>query len=135
MDLKTKKNVGVLRSFYSRTWSVFSKPTNFRNLKDLVKNKQYILPSDEELNFKDALDKIDSLTKVLERILSIVRKPVFKTDSERLVKRSDLVSSLDQKGFIDTMRDISLWKEKNGEKTPEFVHTSESIDSIIMYEN
>lgn len=135
MDLKTKKNVGVLRSFYSRTWSVFSKPTNFRNLKDLIKNKQYILPSDEELNFKDSLDKIDSLTKVLERILSIVRKPVFKTDSERLVKRSDLVSSLDQKGFIDTMRDISLWKEKNGEKTPEFVHTSESIDSIIMYEN
>lgn len=97
MDLKTKKNVGVLRSFYSRTWSVFSKPINFRNLNDLIKNKQYILPSDEELNFKDALDKIDSLTKVLERILSIVRKPVFKTDSERLVKRSDLVSSLDQK--------------------------------------
>lgn len=75
------------------------------------------MPSDEELNFKDALDKIDSLTKVLERILSIVRKPVFKTDSERLVKRSDLVSSLDQKGFIDTMRDISLWKEKKVKKS------------------
>ena len=78
MDLKTKKNIGVLRSFYSRTWSVFSKPTNFRNLKDLVKNKQYILPSDEELNFKDALDKIDSLTKVLESLENLSLKLIVK---------------------------------------------------------
>lgn len=130
-----KKNVGALRDFQSQTRDTFNVPTFFKDYAALRDGRQYVLPYDFDFDLEDYLVRIDSITKTLEKIISITRNPVFKTDRKEVIKRSELVSSLDQQSFIETMKDSRLWRQKAGEMAPQSVHTFESIDTYVMYEN
>lgn len=132
---KKKRSVGYLRQFYSQTWDVFWNPTSFKCFKELLDNQEFLFDADQDEDLHDVLEKIDSIISIMEKVLSITRKPVFQTDREQVVKRSETVSTIDREDFIETMKDTKVWKDKNGEKLPEFAHTHEAIDSLVKYEN
>ncbi len=88
-----------------------------------------------EFDVKASVAKLDRMIEVLERMLSIVRKPMFHTREEETVMRSELSPSLDSLSFRETMRTPSFWKEKDGEMEPEFVDTHTGEDDYCIYEN
>lgn len=132
---KEEKSIGALRSFYSKTWDVFSVPTFFRDYETLKRERKFVLPYDFDFDLEEYIAKLDSIIGTLEKILSITRKPVYKTDREEVLKRSELVSSLDQQSFMETVKDSRLWRQKGSSMSPQSVHTFESIDTYVMYEN
>ncbi len=70
-----------------------------------------------------------------EKVMSIIAKPHIKVTVEEVVTRSELSGALSHHSFALTLKDPKLWKMKNGDMSPEYVHTVENIDTIDTYEN
>lgn len=88
-----------------------------------------------EFDFEATLKRAEELNEVLNIISSIVNKPHFITTTSEIILRSELASRLSQESFNETIKDTKLWKHKGKEIIPEYVHTVESIDTIVTYEN
>ncbi len=105
-----------------------NKPTSFyRGLNKLNYSTNY--------NFDQEKNKIETINDILNKIISIIYHPYFHTQTNQIIKRSELSGKLDHLSFQDTLQDPSLWKQKNNKMMPEYVHTNETIDNIDIYEN
>ncbi len=89
----------------------------------------------EPYQFDEEMKKLEELKTVSDKILSILYHPAFHVDTNEIILRSEQAGKLSHDSFSDTMRDARLWKEKNHQMVPEYVHSVETIDSIDIYEN
>lgn len=78
---------------------------------------------------------ISELNKTLTTISEIARKPHFSVRDEDIVIRSSLISEFRNEKFQKTIRESELWRQKNGQKTPEYSYGSEYVDDYAIYEN
>lgn len=78
---------------------------------------------------------IEEINHVLTTILAIARKPHFTVEEEDIIVRSSLVSTFSNEKFNKTVRDSSLWRNKNGDIVPEYAYTADFRDSYRIYEN
>ena len=89
----------------------------------------------ETYNYDKEKEKIAQLKSVAEKIVSIVYKPTFHTDNNRVVLRSELAGKLPSDLFTDTLKEPQFWKQKGNEMAPEYAYSYESVDNIDIYEN
>lgn len=89
----------------------------------------------EPYRFEEERRRLEEMKAVSDKILSILYRPAFHAETNEIILRSELSGKLSHDSFSDTMRDSRLWKEKNRQMVPEYVHSLETIDSIDIYEN
>ena len=112
---------------------LLSKDDTFIKLNEsLIKNN---ISGYTEYHFEEVYSYAKELKAVLDKITSIVYKPHIKATVEEVVIRSELSHNLSNDSFKETMKDIKLWRNKDGEMTPEYVHTTNYIDTLVTYEN
>lgn len=97
-----EKTSDFLRDFtISLKNGIGDKPTSFFYLLDFLKYfKTY--------NYEEEKEKIEEINKVLDKIISIIYRPHFHTDSNRVVLRSDQAGKLSHDLFTDTLREPSF---------------------------
>ena len=122
-----------LETLNSRVNLIFLEDISVETFMDDVKTGHF--PLYGEFDIKSSVTRLDRMIEVLERMLSIVRKPKFHTKEEETVMRSELSPSLDSVSFRETMKTPSFWKEKDEEMEPEFVDTHTGEDDYCIYEN
>ena len=130
MELENRK---FLHSFNDQLIDIMQKDACFLHVFEQI--EKGALPLTIEINYNEKLLYIRELKKVIDKITNIVYKPHIVSVEEDIVTRSETAPKVTREGFYETMRDSRLWKQKNGEMTPEFVHTVENTDSIETYEN
>lgn len=89
----------------------------------------------EKYDYSEIKNKLDEFSRVLDKVISIIYRPHIEVSTSDIVLRSELAGNLSRDSFFDTTRDTKLWKRKNGEFSPEYVHTKENVDTIVNYEN
>lgn len=98
----------------------------------LIDNK---LKLNKSYDYVESLARLKELKVVSDKIISIIFKPQIKSVTNEVILRSELAGAISTESFIKTMRDVKLWKDKEGELTPEYVYSLENIDSIDTFEN
>ncbi len=86
-----------------------------------VVNNDYVLASD--------------FVTLLDSIRAIFREPRLFIKKENLVMRAEAMSKYDTTTLKATYRDEKLWRVKDGQPTPEFVHSFVYEDDMAIYEN
>lgn len=89
----------------------------------------------QKLSFESDLHFFDDVSFILSVIASIISHPHLANTGEDIIIRSELASSISQESFQKVFKDPSLWKEKDQEMVPEYVHHHQYIDEIKIYEN
>ncbi len=89
----------------------------------------------EAYDYEKEKEKINELKNVVDKIISIVYKPMFHTDNNRVVLRSELAGKLPYDLFTDTLKEPQFWKQKGNEMAPEYAYAYENVDNIDIYEN
>ena len=84
---------------------------------------------------KKDFDYLSDFDSILSIIISIIRSPLITSTTNEIIVRSGQTSSLSNSDFKKTLADSSLWKSKNGEMVPEYVHYHEYVDQLKTYEN
>lgn len=130
MEFENRK---FLHSFNDELIDIIQNDGSFLNVHKAITSGA--LPLTIEINYNEKLQYIRELKKVIDKITNIVYKPHIVSVEEDIVTRSEIAPKVTREGFYETMRDSRLWKQKDGEMTPEFVHTVENTDSIETYEN
>ena len=130
MELESRK---FLHSFNDQLIDIMQQDACFLTIYNSINSGA--LPLSIEINYDEKLQYIRELKKVVDKITNIVYKPHIISVEEDIVTRSEIAPKVTREGFHATMRDSRLWKQKNGEMTPEYVHTVENTDSIETYEN
>lgn len=97
---------------------------------DVLSNK-----SIQDLSFSNDVKFFNSINFILSVITSIVVRPHIANKREEVIIRSDLVSSFPSESFKLTMQDPSLWKIKDFEYYPEYLHYFQNVDELNIYEN
>ena len=77
----------------------------------------------------------DEVSFVLDAITSIIAKPHISNKTEDIILRSDVAGHISNEAFQMSYKEPSLWKEKNYEMVPEYVHHYQYTDEIKIYEN
>ena len=89
----------------------------------------------QDLSFTNDVKFFNSINFILSVITSIVVRPHIANKREEVIIRSDLVSSFPSESFKLTMQDPSLWKIKDFEYYPEYLHYFQNVDELNIYEN
>lgn len=89
----------------------------------------------QDLSVKSDLEFFDEISFILSVITSIVSNPRIITKGEDVVLRAEQAPSIQSDGYQQTLQDSRLWKRKNIEMVPEYVHYYQSTDEIATYEN
>ena len=71
----------------------------------------------------------------LNIILAIIRKPHISIKQEDIIVRSESATYLNDFNIRDTINDSLLWKRKGNNFKPEYVHTNEYNETLVLYEN
>jgi len=122
-----------LDSFVNAALPLLEEGTSFPSFSKGLKKRGVKTPVPFE--FDEAMERLESLRKALLIVYSIVLNPAIKSTVESSVSRSEFIGSLDPSSFIQTMKEPSFWREKDGEMAPEYVHYEENTDTIVRYEN
>ena len=77
----------------------------------------------------------DDFETLLEGIRVIFRAPRLHLKKENVVMRSDIASKYDVTSLKATYKDEKLWRFKDGELSPEYVHSYVYEDDFAIYEN
>ncbi len=98
-----------------------------------LKKKQLALFSEQ---FESNALFFKEINLLIDKMMNVIHNPHFQSIDEEVVLRSELSKSLTSEQFNKTVIDASLWKRKrSGVMQPEYVHSSEHIDTINIYEN
>lgn len=89
----------------------------------------------QEVFYQNDLNFFDDVSFIISVIASIINHPHLNNTGEDIIIRADLAGSISQESFQKVFKDPSLWKEKNLEMVPEYVHHYQYIDEIKTYEN
>lgn len=93
------------------------------------------IKSSTTFDYDETISKCKVIKSVVDKIISIIHKPLIKTDVEEVVIRSELSEKLSPYSFKETLKESRFWKMKNGQMTPEYVKNEVSIDTVSSYEN
>lgn len=86
-------------------------------------------------DYAGAQAELKDLRTVVGKAMSIMSNPHFKAEVRDVVLKVEQSGPLQPSSFMKTTRDTKLWKAKNLSMSPEEVHTTETYDSIVTYEN
>lgn len=89
----------------------------------------------QSFSFQKDIEFFDRLSFILGVINSIIAHPHISNRGENIILRSDQAGHLTSENFQNTFRDPSLWKEKELEMVPEYVHYYQYTDELKIYEN
>lgn len=86
-------------------------------------------------NIKKDIASLVEFDAVLQRIQAIARKPhLFVMDND-IILRNEEISTFSNEKFQKTLKQSSLWKQKNTSYSPEYAYAVEYIDNLQIYEN
>ena len=120
-------------NFTAKLNRIVSKNNSFGDVYKALKNNR--IKFNDKYDFEETKKKLEEFNKVLDKVISIIYAPHIEVSTSEIVIRSEQAGRLSRESFFDTTRDTKLWKRKNHELTPEYVHTKENIDTIDNYEN
>ena len=120
-------------NFTAKLNRIVSKNNSFGDVYNALKNNR--IKFNDKYDFEETKKKLEEFNKVLDKVISIIYAPHIEVSTSEIVLRSEQAGRLSRESFFDTTRDTKLWKRKNHELTPEYVHTKENIDTIDNYEN
>ena len=89
----------------------------------------------QELSFEKDNEFFDEVTFILSVITSIIAHPQISNHDEDIIERAEQVGNITNEALKQTIRDASLWKEKDFELVPEYIHYHQHIDDLKIYEN
>ena len=89
----------------------------------------------QELSFEKDNEFFDEVTFILSVITSIIAHPQISNRDEDIIERAEQVGNITNEALKQTIRDASLWKEKDFELVPEYIHYHQHIDDLKIYEN
>lgn len=95
----------------------------------------FALLSPQDRSFEKDASFLDECSSLLSVISYIAFKPRLEVKYIDSISRSDLAPKISNDDLLATIHDRSLWKRKNGEMSPEYVHFEESVDKLATYEN
>lgn len=113
--------------------SLVKRNNSFTTLYNALLNKKINLY--KRFDYETSYIRGLKIKEVLEKITSIVYRPHIKQENREIILRSELSNSLSTESFLKTMKDVKYWKHKGADLSPEYVHSVESYDSIVTYEN
>ena len=97
--------------------------------------EQIELPSIQLASFDSDAAYFKKASFVLSVIQTIAHNPHFVARNIETIVRADQAGTLSNESFQATLRDPVLWKQKHSGMSPEYVHHTESVDEINIYEN
>lgn len=89
----------------------------------------------QDFSFKKDDEFFDEVNFILSVIVSIIAHPSLSNKGEDIIVRSELAGHISSDSFQQVCKDNRLWKEKNDEMVPEYVHHYQYTDDIKIYEN
>lgn len=101
----------------------------YRNLDeiDLGSLQNFSLEKDYEF--------FDEISFILSVITSIISRPQISNRGEDIIIRADMAGHISTESFKEVFKESNLWKEKNLEMVPEYVHHYQYTDELKIYEN
>jgi len=125
-ELKLKEVIKKIRKYKDEHRSIKFFYRDLDNLK---------LPSLQDFSFKKDDEFFDEVNFILSVIVSIIAHPSLSNKGEDIIVRSELAGHISSDSFQQVCKDNRLWKEKNDEMVPEYVHHYQYTDDIQIYEN
>lgn len=86
-------------------------------------------------NYQFDKEFFDEVSFVLSVIITIIKHPHIRSFDVDEIIRADLAGHIENDSFFMTCHDPKLWRDKDGEMSPEEVYYHEHIDEIKIYEN
>lgn len=103
----------------------------YQNVKERFTHLEEIeLASLQELSFEKDNEFFDEVTFILSVITSIIAHPQISNRDEDIIERAEQVGNITNEALKQTIRDASLWKEKDFELVPEYIHYHQHIDDL-----
>ena len=93
------------------------------------------LPSLQNASAMSDFAFFDEVSFILSVINSIIAHPHLSNKGEDIVIRSDLAGHISSESFQKVFKEPVLWKEKDHEMVPEYVHHYQYTDDLKIYEN
>ncbi len=116
-------NINNYQKNYSNSASIFENITSL-DIDDI-----------QEVFYQNDLNFFDDVSFIISVIASIISHPHLDNTGEDIIIRADLAGSISRESFQKVFKDPSLWKEKDQEMVPEYVHHHQYTDEIKTYEN
>ena len=89
----------------------------------------------QQFSFKNDDAFFDQIGFILSVISSIIARPFISNRGEDVVIRAELAGHIPPSAFQDVFKDSQLWKEKDLDMVPEYVHYYQYTDELRIYEN
>lgn len=89
----------------------------------------------QSFSFQQDNEFFGEVSFILSVIHSIIAHPHISNKGEDVILRSNQAGHLSRESFKKTFRESSLWKEKDLEMIPEYVHYHQYTDELKIYEN
>ena len=77
----------------------------------------------------------DDIATLVSHLRNIFKKPRMFLKKEYVVQNASVATNVDTESTRETYRDDKLWKVKDGEIQPEYVHSFVNEDNYAVYEN
>lgn len=94
-----------------------------------------MLPSLQSASYESDLAFFGEISFILSVINSIISHPHLSNKGEDIVIRSDQAGHISSESFQKVFKEPDLWKEKDKEMVPEYVHHYQYTDDLKIYEN
>lgn len=89
----------------------------------------------QRFSFQQDNDFFNEVSFILSVISSIIAHPHLSNKGEDIIVRASTAGNLSTESFQQVLKDTQLWKEKDYEMIPEYVHHYQYIDELKIYEN
>lgn len=111
----------------------FEKHQNMKNIYENISSLK--MDSLQSFSFQKDNEFFDETSFILSVINSIIAHPHISNKQEEVILRSDQAGHISNDAFLKTFRDHALWKEKDYQMVPEYVHYHQYTDELRIYEN
>lgn len=109
---------------------------NFQTSSDFFENINNLeITNIQKIFYQNDMNFFDDVSFILSVIATITNHPHLNTTGEDIIIRAELAGSISQESFQKVFKDPSLWKEKDHEMAPEYVHHHQYTDELKTYEN
>lgn len=93
------------------------------------------LDSLQRFSFQQDNEFFNEISFILSVISSIIAHPHLSNKGEDIIVRATTAGHLSNESFQQVFKDTQLWKEKDYEMIPEYVHYYQYTDELKIYEN
>ena len=128
-----KKKEDFLFQLNTKLKGIINSDSSFNNLYNLLNLDKITLYKKTDVSIIDK--ELKEIKDLLNKVVSIVYKPLTSSSFKDSILRSETSGPLSTTSFLETTKDTKLWRNKDGDMSPEFVHSVENEDTIDIYEN